>query len=104
MKSRLKELRSPIWGAKVQLWERLQQREAEVEYHRSVEASKKQREEDLNKDPTLRRVPMVLPGPEAPSPVEKELPTCPLRQGVNTACEAVEKTPCIARSSHPRDV
>ena len=36
LKARLKQLSAPIWGTKAQLWERLQEREAEVEYHRST--------------------------------------------------------------------
>ena len=55
LKARLKQLSAPIWGTKAQLWERLQEREAEVEYHRSVESQKRQREEDLNKDPEAAR-------------------------------------------------
>lgn len=73
LKARLKQLSAPIWGTKAQLWERLQEREAEVEYHRSVEAQKHRREEDLNKDPEGARQPMVLAGPEAPSVAEREL-------------------------------
>ena len=37
LKRRLKELHAPVWGTKAQLWERLQEREAELEYHHSVE-------------------------------------------------------------------
>ena len=73
MKRRLKELRAPVWGTKAQLWERLQEREAELEYHRSVERSKAEREEALNLDPEQARQPMVLEGPDVPSAVEREL-------------------------------
>ena len=70
MKRRLKELHAPVWGTKAQLWERLQEREAELEYHRSVERSKAEREEALNLDPEQARQPMVLEGPDMPSAVE----------------------------------
>ena len=73
LKRRLKELHAPVWETKAQLWERLQEREAELEYHRSVERSKGEREEALNPDPEQARHPMVLEGPDPPSAVEREL-------------------------------
>ena len=73
MRARLKQLSAPVWGTKAQLWARLQDREAEAEYHRSVEAQKARREEDLNQDPSMARFPMELAGPEPPSQVEREL-------------------------------
>ena len=73
LKRRLKELHAPVWGTKAQLWERLQEREAELEYHRGVEKAKAEREEALNVDPEQARHPMVLEGPEPPSAVEREL-------------------------------
>ena len=73
MRNRLRHLSAPIWGTKAQLWARLQDREAELEYHRSVEAQRARREEDFNRNPDLARHPMEMVGPEPPSQVEREL-------------------------------